>query len=270
MSESIAEDRRPLGPKAAWMGPACLVVALGLAAPEAARAVAVDLSTVTYNSAQADGLHDGGQGGTSRLLWSDAWAQFSTMIPGADFAVGQTVTYTDTSASGGIREFVENAISASANVNVTLGLGFVIREGNGGTTSTGWTIRSSEHGTGPAPILRVTTANNGVIDAVLVEDTYISSDPSESNTNFSGAATLNFRTHTSTWRNALIQFDLPLLPLGDSVVQVDLILVSASDPVGTGGTPAIEVVATAVPIPEPATAGLVAAAGCLLLGRRRK
>lgn len=120
---------------------------------------AIDLSTVTMESAQTDGLHNSGEAGTSALLWTGVWDDFSDdgLIPGGAFTSGQTVTYTGDDTTKGLLDFVRSNIGGSSNVNVTLGLGFVIREGNGGTTSAGWLLHSQE-GSGAAPILRLTTA----------------------------------------------------------------------------------------------------------------
>lgn len=120
-------------------------------------ATAVNLGTVTYNNANPS-LHTGGESGTSALLWSSAWTDFTNdgVIDGADFAVGQSITYTGTNATQGLRKFVSDHISTSGNATVTLGLGFITREGQGGSTSTGWTLYSQE-GAGAAPILRITT-----------------------------------------------------------------------------------------------------------------
>ncbi|MCC6683048.1 MAG: DNRLRE domain-containing protein [Phycisphaeraceae bacterium] len=121
-----------------------------------ATTTAINMSTVTYNNANPT-LHTGGEAGTSALLWSGVWDDFSveSVIPGADFALGQTVTYSDTDAAQGMLKFIQDNISGSSAVTVNFGLGFVIREGNGGTTSAGWSIYSQEGTT--APILRITT-----------------------------------------------------------------------------------------------------------------
>lgn len=123
-----------------------------------ATADTVDLSTLTYNGGNPS-LHTGGEGGTSALLWSGAWSDFTAdgLIPGADFSVGQVVTYADDDDAQGLLKFVQDNISGVTNTTMTIGLGFVIREGNGGTTSAGWDIASQE-AAGGAPILRITTA----------------------------------------------------------------------------------------------------------------
>ncbi len=122
-----------------------------------ATTAAIDLSTVTYNSANPS-LHSGGAGGTSALVWSGVWSDFTAdgLIPGADFSVSQTVNYTDDDDTQGLLKFVQDNISEVSNTNLTVGLGFVIREGNDGTTSLGWDIASQE--VSGSPILRITTA----------------------------------------------------------------------------------------------------------------
>lgn len=119
----------------------------------------IDLSTITYNGGLGT-FWSGGEAGTSRLLWDTGeWSLFDgdSVIPGADFAAGQTISYDDEDAAGGLLEFVADSISGSSSETVTLGLGFLTREGNDGTTSTGWTLASDE-GAGADAILRITTA----------------------------------------------------------------------------------------------------------------
>lgn len=117
----------------------------------------IDLTTITSVNSNPT-YQTGGQDFTSRLLWSSLWTNFSSesVIPGADFAVGETVIYEDADVAAGMMRFVRHNISGSVPVRVTFGLGFTIREGNEGTTSTGWTLHSKE-GSGMAPILRITT-----------------------------------------------------------------------------------------------------------------
>lgn len=122
----------------------------------------IDLSTVTYNSGLSgpSPLWNGGEAGTSRLLWdTDEWSLFDgdSVIPGAEFTSGQTVNYEDDDAAGGLLEFVADSISGSGSETVTLGLGFLTREGNDGTANSGWTLASDE-GAGADAILRITTA----------------------------------------------------------------------------------------------------------------
>ncbi|WP_218932508.1 CRTAC1 family protein [Adhaeretor mobilis] len=198
-----------------------------------------DLTTITYNSASPT-FHFGGEDGTSRLLWTDLWDSSVNLIPGADYSVDEVVTYSDSAFTGGLRELIEENISDSTMSEITIGLGFTTREGNSGTSSLGWSIYSRES-SGNAPVLRITTGNSLILNALLLEDTYISSDISEFDTNFASSNTLKLRTHSSTWRNPLIQFELPTVPAGDSVAQVDLILRSASNTTGVGGTPNIEI-----------------------------
>ncbi len=119
---------------------------------------AIDLSTATYNSTNPT-FQTGAQSGTSRLLWTEVWTDFSSeaVIPGADFSVNDVVTYTSTDTTQGMLKFVRDHIDSASNTTVTLGLGFISREGNDGTTSTGWSIYSAD-GSGDAPMLRITTA----------------------------------------------------------------------------------------------------------------
>ncbi|WP_145060354.1 hypothetical protein [Adhaeretor mobilis] len=99
-----------------------------------------------------------------------------------------------------------------------------------------------------AVLIGLPRVSGAVFDATLVGDTFISSDATENTTNFSDSAVLKFRTHSSTWRNPLIQFDLPVLPAGEQIVQAELIITSAQDTTGIGGTPDIEVLATTTAI----------------------
>ena len=129
-----------------------------------ATTTAIDMATVTYFNSNPE-LQTGGEDFTSALKWTGVWDDFSTesVIPGADFITGQPVTYSDNDGAAGMLKFVQDNISGSGAVTVNFGLGFVIREGNGGTTSIGWTVNSDE-GAGTAPILRITTAATTVID----------------------------------------------------------------------------------------------------------
>ena len=122
-----------------------------------ATTTAIDMATVTYFNSNPE-LQTGGEDFTSALKWTGVWDDFSTesVIPGADFITGQPVTYSDNDGAAGMLKFVQDNISGSGAVTVNFGLGFVIREGNGGTTSGGWTLYSDE-GSGAAPILRITT-----------------------------------------------------------------------------------------------------------------
>ncbi|QDS99089.1 hypothetical protein [Adhaeretor mobilis] len=88
-------------------------------------------------------------------------------------------------------------------------------------------------------------ARAAIIDATLIEDTYLEAPQ---DVNYSSEEVLKFRTFRSVWRNPLIQFELPVLPTGQQVVGAELILTSAQDTKGEGGTPDIEVLATATPI----------------------
>ncbi|QDS99080.1 hypothetical protein [Adhaeretor mobilis] len=125
-----------------------------------ATTTAIDMTTVTSVNSDPS-LQTGGEAFTSALLWTGVWDDFSTesVIPGADFSVGQTVTYSDTDSAAGMLKFVKDNISESTAVTVNFGLGFTIREGNSGTTSAGWEIYSSNATNGFAPILRITTAS---------------------------------------------------------------------------------------------------------------
>ncbi|QDS99099.1 hypothetical protein [Adhaeretor mobilis] len=117
----------------------------------------IDLSSATYVTTDP-ALHTGGEPGVSALLWTNAWSDFSTesVIPGADFSSGQIVVYADNDGADGMLKFVRDSISGTNPVTVNFGLGFVSREGEGGTTSAGWDIHSGESA-GNAPILRITT-----------------------------------------------------------------------------------------------------------------
>jgi len=122
-----------------------------------ATTTAIDLATVTYNSAASDSLHNGPEA-TSALDWSGTWSDFSgeSVIPGADFSVGQTITYTDSDAAAGLLQFIQNN-SGTTPADIWICLGFNDREdGNSENSSTGLNLYSQES-SGTAPILQLTT-----------------------------------------------------------------------------------------------------------------